>query len=151
MDWVKIWKSGLIDNWPSSLQELLSELMNAFCNKRVTLRENCTLSTIRLGPASQRPVWASWSCWWWCPQDVSKMTPRWQRMTPLALILFKQLCVTFVTSIALMSWVNIQKVVSRQKMDFKGKMFFCFQRQDEALFNFFIGQNMSQINKKIQI
>ena len=36
-------------------------------------------------------------------------------------------------------------------MDFKGKMFFRFQRQDEALFNFFIGQNMSQINGKIQI
>ena len=30
-------------------------------------------------------------------------------------------------------------------------MFFRFQRQDEALFNFFIGQNMSQINGKIQI
>ena len=45
--------------------------------------------------------------------------------------------------------MNIQKVVSwqkGQKLDFKGEMFFCFQRQDEALFVFFNGQNMSQIN-----
>ena len=50
-----------------------------------------------------------------------------------------------------MSWVNIQKLYQGQKLDFKGKMFFRFQRQDEALFNFFVGQNMSQINGKIQI
>ena len=58
------------------------------------------------------------------------------------------------TLIVLMSWVNIQQVLSwhkGQKLDFKGKMFFRFQRQDEALFNSFIGQNMSQINGKIQI
>ena len=30
-------------------------------------------------------------------------------------------------------------------------MFFCFQRQDEALFGFFNGQNMSQINGKTLI
>ena len=48
--------------------------------------------------------------------------------------------------------MNIQKVVSwqkGQKLDFKGEMFFCFQRQ--ALFVFFNGQNMSQINGKTLI
>ena len=54
------------------------------------------------------------------------------------------------TLIVLMSWVNIQQVLSwhkGQKLDFKGKMFFRFQRH----FFIFVGQNMSQINGKILI
>ena len=44
--------------------------LRAECCRRKARREkftheNCTLSTIHLGPAGWRPAWAWWWWWWW--------------------------------------------------------------------------------------
>ena len=82
------WPNGPMDHWTNGP-------MNQWSNG--TMAQLMTLMTLKISPRN--------------PQDIPKISPRYPQhlVTSIALILFKRLRVTLLTSIASMDWMKIWK------------------------------------------